>query len=104
MSSPEAFVPIDRCYALAEQQILSDSPRGAALFADISGFTPLTLSLVNHHGPRRGAEMMAQQLNRVYDALITPVHAYGGSVIGFSGGGVTCWYDGDDERRTPAVH
>jgi len=39
--------------------------RGTVLFADISGFTPLTEALVRTLGPRRGAEELARQLNEV---------------------------------------
>ena len=35
-------------------------------------------------------------------ALIAQVHAYRGSVIGFSGDAITCWFDGDDGRRATA--
>ena len=75
---------------------LSDRARGAALFADISGFTPLTEALVRELGPRRGADELTRQLNLVYDALIAEVHRYRGSVITFSGDAITCWFDGDD--------
>jgi class 3 adenylate cyclase len=34
----------------------------------------------------------------VYDALIMQVHAYGGSVIGFAGDAITCWFDEADEQ------
>jgi class 3 adenylate cyclase len=83
MESPEAFIPIDRYYALTEKRELPDRPQGTALFADISGFTPITESLAESLGPKRGAEEMARHLNRVYDALIAQVHVYGGSVISF---------------------
>ena len=63
------------------------------LFADISGFTPLTEALVRTLGPRRGAEELARQLNEIYDALIAEVDRYGGSVIGFGGDAITCWFD-----------
>jgi class 3 adenylate cyclase len=52
------------------------------LFADISGFTSLTEALVKELGPKRAAEVLTRQLNRVCDALIR-VHRYSGSVIGF---------------------
>jgi hypothetical protein len=70
--------------------------RGARSCPPISGFTPLTEALVKELGPRRGAEELTRQLNAVYGALIAEVHHYGGSVIGFSGDAVTCWFDDDD--------
>ena len=66
---------------------------GAALFADISGFTPLTEALVRALGPQRGAEELPVQLNRIYDALVAQVDSLRGSVLAFSGDAITCWFD-----------
>ncbi|HEX9371938.1 MAG TPA: adenylate/guanylate cyclase domain-containing protein, partial [Roseiflexaceae bacterium] len=88
-----AYLPTDRLHALARGVALPDRTHGAALFADISGFTPLTEALVRALGPRRGAEELTRQLNEVYAALIAEVDRYGGSVIGFSGDAITCWFD-----------
>lgn len=71
---------------------LPDRMQGVALFADISGFTPLTEALVGALGLRRGADELTRQLNLVYEALIVQVHRYGGSVVSFSGDGITCWF------------
>jgi predicted ATPase/class 3 adenylate cyclase len=100
MESPEAYLPIDRCHAIARGQDLPDRTSGASLFADISGFTPLTEALVQEHGPKHGAEEIARKLNKVYDALIRQVHGYSGSVISFSGDAITCWFEGDDGRQS----
>lgn len=102
MTSPSAFIPIDRRQALASGKTLPDRASGAALFADISGFTPLTEELTHAFGPDRGAEELVAQLNEIYETLIAQVELYGGSVIGFSGDAVTCWFDGDDGRRATA--
>jgi len=99
METVSAYIPIDRRLALAAGVDLPEQMHGTALFADISGFTPLTEMLARQLGARRGAEELTRQLNRVYDALITVLHQYGGTVIGFSGDAVTCWLDGDDGRR-----
>lgn len=96
------YIPMDRRQALARNQSLPDRALGAALFADISGFTPLTEALVNDLGQQRGAEELTRHLNRVYDALIAELHLYGGSVISFSGDAITCWLEGDDGRRALA--
>jgi hypothetical protein len=48
-----AYVPIDRYLALVNGTTLPDRTHGAALFADISGFTPLTDALVRNLGPLR---------------------------------------------------
>jgi class 3 adenylate cyclase len=57
----------------------SDRTTGSALFADISGFTPLIEALDRTLGGRCGAEALTQQINLVYDALIAEVDRYGGS-------------------------
>ncbi len=93
MDSFAAFLPIDRRYALATGQSLPDRVTGAALFADISGFTPLTAVLAEELGPQRGAEELSKHLNHVFTNLITEVHHYGGSVIAFSGDAITCWFN-----------
>lgn len=67
--SSEAYTPRDR-RALAQGSALPDPASGAALFADISGFTPLTEALVRVLGSQRGAEALPDHLNALYDALI----------------------------------
>ena len=71
---------------------LPDRSHGAALFVDISGFTQLTDNLITWLGDRRGIDELTQLLNQVYGVLIAEVHRYGGSVIGFSGDAITCWF------------
>lgn len=87
------YIPMDQRQALARGEKLPDRTQGAALFADVSGFTPLTESLARELGLQRGAEELTRQLNRVYAALIDEVHRSGGSVINFSGDAITCWFD-----------
>ena len=99
MATFNAFLPMDRRAALAGGYDLPDRTNGAALFADISGFTPLTAALAAELGARRGAEELTHQLDRVLGAVIAQVHTYRGSVIDFSGDAITCWFDGDDGRR-----
>ena len=89
------YIPRDRRQALLLGEMLPDRTRGSALFADISGFTPLTAALARTLGPRLGAEELTHQLNRVYDTLIAEVVRYYGSVIGFAGDAITCWFAGD---------
>src|SRR5262245_46072570 len=88
-----AYIPQDRLRALAGGLELPTRTRGSAMFADISGFTPLAEQLVRRLGPQRGAEELTALLNRVYGALIAQVERFGGSVIGFSGDAITCWFD-----------
>lgn len=99
MESFNVYLPMDRRVALSKGESLPDRTRGAVLFADVSGFTPLTELLVLKLGRERGAEEMTFHLNRVYDAIIGRVDLYSGSVISFAGDAITCWFDGDDGRR-----
>lgn len=97
------YLPEDRKQASASGVALPDRSEGTALFADLSGFTSLTEALARAHGPDRGAEELTRHLTHAFDALIRPVHAQRGSVIGFSGDAVTCWFDGDDGRAAVAA-
>ena len=96
MESLVSFMPVDRQHAAAQHVQLPDRTHGSALFVDISGFTPLTNAFARWLGPRLGAEEMTRHLNLVYDPIISQVHRFGGSVIGFSGDAITCWFDGDN--------
>jgi len=98
-----AYMPMDRRLALVDGGSLPEKTQGAALFADISGFVPLTTALTGELGPQRGAEELTRQLDRVYGALIHEVHCYGGSVVNFSGDAITCWFDARDSNKPDGV-
>lgn len=57
--------------------------QAVALFADLSGFTPMSESL-GILGPR-GTEELSQILNRTFGAMIGIIHVYGGSIGKFAG-------------------
>jgi adenylate cyclase len=99
MENLSAYLPMDRRQAMVRGVALPERTYGAALFADISGFTRLTEVLVQVLGPQRGVEELAHYLNLVYDALIAELYQQRGSVIGFSGDAITCWFDQDDGRQ-----
>jgi adenylate cyclase len=101
--NPEAYLARDRRWALADRIEMPDRVRGAGLFADISGFTPLTEALANEFGSQRGSEELTANLDRVFHAVIAEVDAFGGEVIYFSGDAITCWLDGDDGLRATAA-
>jgi hypothetical protein len=96
------YMAMDRRQALAKGERLPDRVQGAALFADISGFTPLTLVLTEELGSQRGAEELSRHLNHVYGTLIAEVHRYGGSVVSFGGDAITCWFEGDKGPKATA--
>ncbi len=97
-----AYVPGDRRGALAAGTTLPERVHGAALFADISGFTPLSEALAKEFGSQRASEVLTGHLNRVFHAVIEQLDRYGGEVIYFSGDAITCWLDGDDGLRAAA--
>jgi len=98
MQNLAAYIPMDRRQALARGETLPDRCTGAALFADISGFTPLARAFARELGPQRGAEALLDAINPAYAALIAPLHRYGGSVISFAGDAITCWFDNHDHQ------
>ena len=88
----QTFLSRARCHALAEDVSLPEEETGTVLFVDISGFTPLTESLGQHLGARRGAEALTAVINQVFEVLIAQVHRYGGDVVGFAGDAMLCWF------------
>lgn len=66
MNNLSTYLLQDRRRALAQGQQLPDRAHGSVLFADISGFTPLTEALRNLFGSRRGAEELTKHLDAVY--------------------------------------
>src|SRR5207342_2550625 len=76
---------------------------GAAVEADLSGFTALTESLARRLGEHHGAEELARRLDVLFGGLVAAVHDHRGAVLSFSGDAMTCWFDGDDGRRAVAA-
>ncbi|MBN1484574.1 MAG: tetratricopeptide repeat protein [Chloroflexia bacterium] len=73
----------------------------AVLFADISGFTPLTEALA-----RRGAEgpeEITRLLNRYFSRMIHLAEAEGGEVVEFGGDSVTVLFIAEQEPLSHAV-
>ncbi len=62
----------------------------AALFVDISGFTPLAETLMQHR--KDGAEVLTELLNRLFQPLVAEVYAYGGFISTFAGDGFTALF------------
>ena len=103
MSEPlSIYIPMDRRQALVHGVTLPESASGSTLFVDISGFTPLSENLARELGVKRGAEELTRILNQVYGALIEVVHQYHGSVVGFSGDAITCYFDQDEGLQAAA--
>ena len=76
---------------------------GAVLFADISGFTPLTEAFAAQ-GPE-GAEALTRILNDYFGRLTTIVSAHGGDVLKFAGDALMALWQGggqDGDAAAPA--
>ncbi len=95
-----AYIPQDRLRALVRGEALPERAQGTALFADISGFTTLTETLTRSLGARRGIEALSLRVNEVYEALISEIESFGGSVICFSGDAISCWFDAGEPAST----
>ena len=89
----DRYLPQDRHRALVAGTTLPERCDGAALFADLVGFTPLGHQLTRELGVRRGVEELVRRVDALYDSLISAIETRGGSVIGFAGDGLTCWFD-----------
>ncbi|MDX1571603.1 MAG: adenylate/guanylate cyclase domain-containing protein [Xanthomonadales bacterium] len=69
----------------------------AVMFADISGFTPLTEQLAEKGAA--GAEQLTQILNDYFTHLISIVRDHGGDVLKFAGDAlIAIWRDRDEEQ------
>ena len=88
----QTFLSYSRRTYLARGMLLPEFEQGVCLFADISGFTPLTEALQRSLGPQQGAEKLVVTLNTVFDRLVSHVQRRGGDVIGFAGDAFTCWF------------
>jgi class 3 adenylate cyclase len=103
VASYGAYLPLDRRRELAGLGEVRALSLGAALFADISGFTALTEELGRTLGPRRGAEELTALLNRVFGSIVDCVDRQCGSIISFGGDSVIAWFPDDDGWRASTV-
>jgi class 3 adenylate cyclase len=98
-----AYVPpaVARAALCRSRLSLSHVPQAdrflaAVLFADISGFTPLTEALAQK-GPE-GAEELTRLLNGYFGRMIALAEAEGGEVVKFSGDAVTVVFPAVEEE------
>jgi class 3 adenylate cyclase/predicted ATPase len=73
----------------------------AILFADVSGFTPLTEALAQKGA--EGPEELTRLLNGYFSRMITLIEAEGGEVVKFSGDAVTVVFPARSEALGPAT-
>lgn len=67
---------------------------GTVLFADVSGFTPLSEALAALGA--EGAEILTDILNRYFAEMIGILHAHGGQVMKFGGDAILCFLEGSN--------
>src|SRR5438270_6567288 len=74
------------------------------LFADISGFTPLTERLARRG--KVGGEELTDLLNAVFTSLLAVAGSYGGDCLKFGGDAVLLHFTGPDheQRAVDAAH
>jgi class 3 adenylate cyclase len=72
-----------------------------ALFVDISGFTPLTETLMRHG--QDGAEVLARITKDVLEPLIQSVFEHGGFVTGLAGDAFTALFPADAHKHALAA-
>ncbi|MBE2198377.1 MAG: AAA family ATPase [Anaerolinea sp.] len=80
-----------------EQQIGGHFLEGTLLFADISGFTPLTARLRQMAG-HEGAEAITNLVNECLDVLLGVLFKHNGRLIRFSGDAMLCLFANPDAQ------
>ncbi len=73
---------------------------GAALFADLSGFSPMADAL-SRHG-QAGAEVLAEVMRAIFEPLVAAIYAQGGFVVGYAGDAFTAVFP-EQKERAPAI-
>jgi predicted ATPase/class 3 adenylate cyclase len=73
----------------------------AVLFADVSGFTPLTEALAQKGS--EGPEELTRLLNNYFSRMISLIESEGGEVVKFSGDALTVIFPATDEPLSVAV-
>ncbi|KKL22362.1 hypothetical protein LCGC14_2436180, partial [marine sediment metagenome] len=71
----------------------SGSMDATALFLDISGFTRLTESLMQHG--KEGAEILSNIINRIFTLPIQTIYSNGGFITTFAGDAFTAIFPGN---------
>ncbi|GAB4431404.1 MAG: adenylate/guanylate cyclase domain-containing protein [Anaerolineae bacterium] len=73
----------------------ADNLEAAVLFADVSGFTPLTEALARQGA--EGPEELTRLLNSYFERMIALIEDEGGEIVKFSGDAVTVLFPAGDE-------
>ncbi|NJO04407.1 MAG: AAA family ATPase [Chloroflexaceae bacterium] len=100
------YIPAPLLHRLAAHPVLPSEPTryttpAAVLFADVSGFTPLTAALA--HLGTRGAEELTHLMNSYFVQAITLIEAAGGVVVKFGGDALTVLFRATAEPLPLAI-
>lgn len=93
VQSNATAVPMDRLVAMAQGRDLPELASGAAVFADICGFSALATRLERATGPELATERLSAAVDGVFGVLIDALHRSGGAAVGFAGDAVTGWIE-----------
>ena len=74
---------------------------GTVVFVDISGFTKLSERLAKHG--KEGAEQVTEAIETCFTDLLAVAYANGGGLIKFGGDALLLLFQGEGQRRWPAV-
>lgn len=72
-----------------------------ALFLDLSGFSTMTDTLMQHG--QHGAEVLAGMMHGVFDPLVESIFAYGGKIVSFAGDGIMALFPIETDDRSTAL-
>ena len=72
-----------------------------ALFLDLSGFSTMTDSLMQHG--QHGAEVLAGLMHGVFDPLVESIFAYGGKIVSFAGDGIMALFPIESDEMSAAL-
>ncbi len=75
----------------------SSLEEGIVLYADISGFTSITESLLEQG--KRGAETLSSILNRIFSRAVEHIYGYGGEVADFEGDAIIATFAAGEAGR-----
>lgn len=73
----------------------------ATLFLDISGFTHITETLMEHG--QHGAEVLANIVTDIFDPLVTCIYSYGGDITHFAGDAFQAIFPVDSKSNLETV-
>lgn len=100
LSTIRSYIPQSLMEVLLDQVVPPHEPlrrasRAVVLFADVSGFTPLTEALAQKGD--EGPEEITRLLNRYFGRMIELLESEGGDVVKFSGDALTVVFPASDE-------